>query len=147
MESDHVSPESDPVDDVVVGAESEPPAAPAAGVDDAPSAPSDTVVDAEAAAQVDAESETEVDTELVADADADAEPAPVDEPEAEGDNNAPAESATAADEDDVDGPSVDELEGRLGEVEQAMTQIQSGQLDEAEATLASLDQRIGSTSD
>jgi len=28
-----------------------------------------------------------------------------------------------------------------------MTQIQSGQLDEAEATLASLDQRIGSTSD
>lgn len=72
-------------------------------------------------------------------------------PEEESNDPAPVASvddAPAAEpSEDPDGPSVDELEGRLGDVEQAMAQIQSGQLDEAEASIASLDQRIGSASD
>ena len=144
MEPDHVSPESDPADETVAAsAAAEAPDASAADAEDASSFEP-------AGAAADPEADAEVDVELVAEADVDDESDLADELEADGSNSddgAPEESATAAEEDGIDGPSVDELEGRLGEVEQAMAQIQSGQLDEAEATLASLDQRIGSTSD
>jgi hypothetical protein len=55
--------------------------------------------------------------------------------------------AAQTEESDIDGPSVDELEGRLTEVERAMGHLQSGDLDDAESAIASLDQRTAATSD
>lgn len=45
-----------------------------------------------------------------------------------------------------DTPSVDELQGRLAELQGAMDQLQSGDLDGAEATIASLEQAMSATS-
>lgn len=45
-----------------------------------------------------------------------------------------------------DTPSVDELQGRLAELQGAMDQLQSGDLDGAEATIASLEQAMASAS-
>ena len=48
---------------------------------------------------------------------------------------------------DTDVPSVDELEARMQDVDAAMALLQAGDLDAAEAAIASLEQRIGLRSD
>ncbi len=54
-----------------------------------------------------------------------------------------AEEATA----DDSGPSVDELEDRLRDLQGAMDKIQSGDLDAAERAIESLEQRMETTRD
>ena len=44
-------------------------------------------------------------------------------------------------------PTVDELEARMHDVDAAMTLLQAGDLDAAEAAIASLEQRIGIRTD
>ncbi len=43
---------------------------------------------------------------------------------------------------EAEAPSVDELQDRLGELQSAMDQLQAGDLDGAEATIASLEQAM-----
>lgn len=60
-----------------------------------------------------------------------------------------------ADDDDVvaeepppsTSPSVDELENRLRDLQGAMDQLQTGDLDAAEQSIEALEQRMGSTRD
>ena len=76
------------------------------------------------------DTEPEVDTVTTIDAEA---AAPVETPE----------PSTPTDADvPEDGPSVDQLQDRLGELQSAMDQLQSGDLDGAEATIASLEQAL-----
>lgn len=44
-------------------------------------------------------------------------------------------------------PTVDELEERMNDVDAAMRLLQAGELDEAEAAISSLEERIGLRSD
>ncbi len=56
-----------------------------------------------------------------------------------------ASGVAAAHLDAGDTPSVDELQGRLADLQGAMDQLQSGDLDGAEATIAALEESMGST--
>lgn len=64
------------------------------------------------------------------------------EPEAEAETTPPMPSVDLA---AGDTPSVDELQGRLADLQGAMDQLQSGDLDGAEATIAALEEAMATS--
>ena len=49
--------------------------------------------------------------------------------------------------DEPNTPSVDELQGRLDDIDAAMQLLQSGELDAADAAIGNLERRVGLSSD
>ena len=49
--------------------------------------------------------------------------------------------------DEPETPSVDELQGRLDDIDAAMQLLQSGELDAADAAIGNLERRVGLASD
>lgn len=58
------------------------------------------------------------------------------------DSSEQAEASPPVEGPEVESPSVDELQGRLADLQSAMDQLQAGDLDGAEATIASLEKAL-----